>query len=165
MPIPLYIAGLGPKAARLAGQEGTGFVTNELNREIIKSKLFPAMEKGAKDSGRNFNSLEKILFIPASYNEDKEKAIQSIRFWRGSMIKAFFDVDVHDPRIEENGQIIGDDTLEKTLLVVSNAEEARTKLKKYLDLGFTEIVLTNSSPDRNELLRFATEELIPILDN
>ena len=166
MPIPLYIAGLGPRAARLAGQEGTGFVTNELDIETIKSKLFPAMEKGAKDSGRNFNSLEKILFIPASYDEDKEKAIQSIRFWRGSMIKAFFDVDVHDPKkIEENGQIIGDDTLEKALFVVSNAEEATTKLKKYLDLGFTEIVLTNSSPDRNELLRFATEELIPILDN
>ena len=31
--------------------------------------------------------------------------LESIRFWRGSMIKAFFDVDVHDPRkIEENGQ-------------------------------------------------------------
>jgi coenzyme F420-dependent glucose-6-phosphate dehydrogenase len=164
MPIPLYIAGLGPKAAKLAGQEGNGFVTNELDIEIIRSKLFPAMEKGAKECGRNFDSLEKILFIPASYHEDKEKAIQSIRFWRGSMIKAFFDVDIHDPKkIEENGQIIGDDTLEKVLLVVSNAEEAVTKLKKYLDVGFTEIVLTNSSPDRNELLRFITEELIPTI--
>jgi len=39
------------------------------------------------------------------------------------MIKAFFDVDVHDPRkIEENGQVIGDDTLENMLLVVSNGQ-------------------------------------------
>ena len=157
VPIPLYIAGLGPEAAKLAGQEGAGFVTNELDIEIIRSKLFSAMEKGAKDSGRDFNSLERILFIPASYHKEKEKAIQSVRFWRGSMIKAFFDVDVHDPKkIEENGQVIGDDTLEKILLVVSNVEEAITKLKKYLDAGFTEIVLTNSSPDRNELLRFVT---------
>jgi hypothetical protein len=63
------------------------------------------------------------------------------------MIKAFFDVDVHDPRkIEEDGQIVGDDTLEKKFLVVSSAEEAIKKLKKYIELGFTEIVLTNSSP-------------------
>ena len=40
------------------------------------------------------------------------------------MIKAFFEVEVHDPRImEENGKVIGDDTLEKMLLVITNAEE------------------------------------------
>ena len=62
------------------------------------------------------------------------------------MIKAFFDVDMHDPgKIEENGQIIGDDTLEKKLVVFTSAEEAIKKLKKYVDVGFTEIVLTNSS--------------------
>ena len=165
-PIPLFIAGLGPQTARFAGEEGDGFVTNELDIEIIRSKLFPALEKGAKDSGRNLNSLEKILFIPASYHEDKDKAIQSIRFWRGSMIKAFFDVDVHDPRkIEENGRTIGDDTLEKALLVVSTAEEAITKLKKYVDVGFTEIVLTNSSPDRKALLKFVTEKLGPAISS
>ena len=33
------------------------------------------------------------------------------------MIKALFDVDVHDPRkIEENGQVIGDDSLEKKVI-------------------------------------------------
>jgi hypothetical protein len=33
------------------------------------------------------------------------------------MIKAFFDVDVHGPKkIEENGQVIGDDILENMLV-------------------------------------------------
>lgn len=163
-PIPLFIAGLGPQTARFAGEEGDGFVTNELDIDIIRSKLFPALENGAKNSGRTSNSLEKILFIPASYHEDKDRAIQSIRFWRGSMIKAFFDVDVHDPRkIEEKGRMIGDETLEKAFLVVSNAEQAITKLKKYIDAGFTEIVLTNSSPDRKALLKFVVEKLAPAI--
>jgi hypothetical protein len=106
--------------------------------------------------------LEKILFIPASYDEDSEKAIQSIRFWRGAMIKAFFDVDVHDPReIEENAQVIGDDTLQKMLLVITNAEEGINKLERYVDLGFTEIVLTNSSPDREKLVKLIAEEISP----
>jgi coenzyme F420-dependent glucose-6-phosphate dehydrogenase len=161
-PIPIFIAGLGQQTARFAGEEGDGFVTNELDIDIIRNKLFPAVEKGAINSGRNFSTLEKILFIPASYHKDKSKALESIRFWRGSMVKAFFDVDMHDPRkIEENGQIIGDDTLERLFLVVSNAEEAITKLKKYIDVGFTEIVLTNSSPERDELLNLVTEKIIP----
>jgi len=163
MPIPIYISGIGKRSAKLAGEEGNGFVTTELNTEIIKNILFPAVKEGSIKAGKNYNSIERILFIPASYDpDDRQKAIESIRFWRGSMIKAFFDVDVHDPRkTEENGQIIGDDTLEDMLLVVSNGEEAIKKLEKYTEIGFTEVVLTNSSPDRNNLIRLVTEEIAP----
>ena len=160
--IPLYIAGIGKQSARLAGEESDGFVTNELDIGVIRDKLFPALKEGATISGKDYSSLEKILFLPASYHEDKQKALESIRFWRGSMIKAFFDVDVHDPRkIQENGQIIGDDTLEKVFLVISTAEEGIEKLKKYIELGFTEIVLTNSSPNRNELVKLISEKISP----
>jgi coenzyme F420-dependent glucose-6-phosphate dehydrogenase len=160
--IPLYLAGIGKQSARLAGEEADGFVTNELDIGVIRDKLFPALKEGATISGKDYSSLEKILFLPASYHKDKQKALESIRFWRGAMIKAFFDVDVHDPRkIQENGQIIGDDTLEKMFLVISTAEEGINKLKKYIELGFTEIVLTNSSPNRNELVKLISEKISP----
>ena len=152
--IPLYLAGIGKQSARLAGEQADGFVTNELDIGVIRNKLFPSLKEGAINTGKDYDSLEKILFLPASYHEDKQKALESIRFWRGALIKAFFDVDVHDPRkIQENGQIIGDDTLEKMYLVISTAEEGIEKLKKYIELGFTEIVLTNSSPNRNEFVQ------------
>jgi G6PDH family F420-dependent oxidoreductase len=166
-PIPLYIAGLGKQSAMLAGEYADGFVTNELNVDLISGNLFPALKQGAKRAGKDYDSLEKILFIPASYDRnDKQKAIESIRFWRGSMIKAFFDVDVHDPRkIEENGQVIGDHTLEDMLLVITNSEDAIKKLQKYVKLGFTEIVLTNSSPNRNNLVKLVVDEIAPSFRN
>lgn len=165
-PIPIYIAGLKPQSAQLAGEEGDGFITNELDVEFIKNKLLPAVKEGTRRSGKDYDSLEKILFIPASYDEDLQKALQSIRFWRGAMIKAFFEVDVHDPRIiEENAQVIGDDTLQEMLLVISNAEEGIKKLKKYTDLGFNEIVLTNSSPNREKLINLIAEKIAPEFKN
>jgi coenzyme F420-dependent glucose-6-phosphate dehydrogenase len=165
-PIPLYIAGLKPQSAQLAGEEGDGFITNELDVESIRNKLLPAVKEGTRRSGKDYDSLEKILFIPASYDEDLQKALQSIRFWRGAMIKAFFEVDIHDPRIiEENAQVIGDDTLQEMLLVISNAEEGIKKLKKYTDLGFTEIVLTNSSPNREKLINLIAESIAPEFKN
>ena len=161
-PIPLYVAALGEQSAMLAGEEANGFVTNELDVEKIKNKLFPAIKEGAKKSSKDYQSLERILFIPASYDEDKDKALRSISFWRGAMIKAFYEVDIHDPRkIEENGQVIGNDTLEKMTLVVSSAEEAIKKLQKYVELGFTEIVMTNSSPDRYKFVKLVAEQIIP----
>jgi coenzyme F420-dependent glucose-6-phosphate dehydrogenase len=166
-PIPLYIAGSGKQSAMLAGEYADGFVTNELNVDSISDNLFPALKEGAKRAVKDYDSLEKILFIPASYDpNDKQKAIESIRFWRGSMIKAFFDVDVHDPRkIEENGQVIGDDTLEDMLLVILNGEDAIKKLQKYVKLGFTEIVLTNSSPNRDKLVKLVADEIAPSFKN
>ena len=160
--IPLYLAGIGKQSARLAGEQADGFVTNELDIGVIRDKLFPSLKEGAINTGKDYDSLEKVLFLPASYHEDKQKALESIRFWRGALIKAFFDVDVHDPRkIQENGQIIGDDTLEKMYLVISTAEEGIEKLKKYIELGFTEIVLTNSSPNRNEFVKLISEKISP----
>jgi coenzyme F420-dependent glucose-6-phosphate dehydrogenase len=164
-PIPIYIAGLGKQSAQLAGEEGNGFVTNELDINKIKDTLLPAVRKGASQSEKDYDQLEKILFIPASYDENKQKAIDSIKFWRGAMIKAFFDVDVHDPRkIEENGQIIDDDSLEKNLFVITNEEEGVKKLQKYIEIGFTEIVFTNSSPDRKKFIDIV-KEMSAIINN
>ena len=82
------------------------------------------------------------------------------------MIKAFFEVEIHDPRIiEENGKVIGNDELEDMLLVISNEEEGIRKLKKYTDLGFTEIVLTNSSSNREKLVNLIAEKIAPEFTN
>jgi 2-keto-3-deoxy-6-phosphogluconate aldolase len=49
------------------------------------------------------------------------------------------------------------------LLVITDAEDAIKKLEKYVDLGFTEIVLTNSSPDREKLVKLIAKEISPAL--
>jgi coenzyme F420-dependent glucose-6-phosphate dehydrogenase len=51
--------------------------------------------------------------------------------------------------------------MEKMAFVISNAEEGIMKLKKYVDLGFTEIVLTNSSPNREKFVKLLSKQIIP----
>ena len=141
-PIPIFVEGVGPQSARLASQEADGFVTNEINPELIESKILPVLKDGARKADRNPEALDKILFLPASYDPDKQKALESIAYWRGAMVKAFFEVNFPDPRKrEESAQVVGMDTMEKMTLVVSSAEEAMKKLDKYVRLSFTEIVL------------------------
>ncbi len=45
-----------------------------------------------------------------------------------------------------NGQVVGNDTMEKMAFIISNAEEGIKKIKKYADIGITDVVLINSSP-------------------
>jgi hypothetical protein len=78
------------------------------------------------------------------------------------MVKAFFEVNFPDPRkIEESAQVVGMDTMEKMILVVSSAEEAMKKLDKYVRLGFTEIVLINSSTNREIFIKLLSQEIAP----
>src|SRR3712207_2167007 len=113
---------------------------------------------------RSPEALDKVLFMPASYDPDKQKALESIGYWRGAMVKAFFEVNFPDPRkIEESAQVVGMDTMEKTMLVVSSADEAMKKLDKYVRLGFTEIVLINSSPNRETFLKLLSQEIAPVM--
>jgi G6PDH family F420-dependent oxidoreductase len=163
--MPLYVAALGRQAARLAGAEGDGLLTNESNPQLVKERIFLAFEEGARKVGKNPDSMLKALFLPASYDEDRQKALKSVSFWKGAMIKAFYEVDYPDPRkIEESGQVVGDDTMmDRTAMVITDAEEGIKKLQRYADLGFTDIVLINSSPDRTRFTRLLAERIIPAL--
>lgn len=177
-PIPLYIAAMGSQVAKFAGEQGDGLITNEVNIQNLKEKLLPAFKKGVEKSKnlpesciinkdgirveRNYELMTKAVFIPASYDEDKQKALKSISFWKGAMIKAFFEVDVHDPReIQENGQVVGNDTMEKMAFVITNAEEGIKKIKEYSEIGITDVVLINSSPDREKFVKLLSKEIIP----
>jgi coenzyme F420-dependent glucose-6-phosphate dehydrogenase len=160
--MPVYVAALGKQAAKLAGEESDGLVTNELDPQLIQERLFPAFKEGAANAGKDYDSLVKAIFMPASYDEDREAALKAISYWKGAMIKAFFEVDYPDPRkIEESGQAVGDDTLESKAFVISSAEEGIKKLEKYAKLGFTDIVLINSSPDRAKFVQLLAQQIVP----
>jgi len=64
----------------LAGREADRFVTNEANPELIENRLLPAFRDWALKAGRNPKTLDKVLFLPASYDPDKEKALKSISY-------------------------------------------------------------------------------------
>jgi hypothetical protein len=81
------------------------------------------------------------------------------------MIKAFFEVDFPELlRFEENGQVIGNDTMENMVFIISYAERVK-KLEKYVNLGFTDIALIKSSSDREKLVKLLSEKVIPLVNN
>jgi coenzyme F420-dependent glucose-6-phosphate dehydrogenase len=66
-------------------------------------------------------------------------------------------------KLEESGQVVGMDTIEKMTLVVSSEDDAIKNWANMLELGFTEIVLVNSSPNRETLIKLLSQEIIPAM--
>jgi hypothetical protein len=61
----------------------------------------------------------------------------------------------------ETPKLLENYTLENMALVISNTEEGIKKLQQYVQLGFTEIMVVNSSPDRKKLVKLLAQQISP----
>jgi coenzyme F420-dependent glucose-6-phosphate dehydrogenase len=156
------IATAGKKVAELAGKYADGLL---LGADLDQAKiLFAAFEDSAKKAGRNPASLEKIVELPVSYDEDRDAALKSCRFWRGAMLPIFYRYDISDPReIEACGRLVGDEALARRWIVAATADEHIKRIQPYIDAGFDHLCFVSSSPDERKFIRFYAERVLPNL--
>jgi len=163
-PIKIYVATLlgWPKVAELAGRLADGIL---LPADLNKAKeLFQAFENGAKKAGRDPKSLEKVVEVLVSYDEDYEAALKACRFFTGPMLPLFFKYDISDPReIEEQGELVGDDAIAKRWIVATTADEHIKRVKEYVKAGFNHLYFVSLSPDESKFIKFYGEKVLPHL--
>jgi len=159
-PIKVYVAAGGPRTAELAGRLADGILlTPNLGQS---ERLFKAFRNGAEKAGREPESLERVVEILVSYDENHEKALKSCRFWTGSMLPVFYKCDISDPReIEENGRLVGNEAIEKRWIVATTAEEHINRVENYVKAGFNHLYFVSSSPDESKFIKFYGEKVLP----
>ena len=82
IPVPIYIAGSGPAATRLAGRVGDGFITTSgKSPALYTDTLLPAVREGATKAGRQVDDLDLLIEVKVSFDPDHEKALNDCRFW------------------------------------------------------------------------------------
>ncbi|MFC6989763.1 LLM class flavin-dependent oxidoreductase [Haloplanus sp. GCM10025708] len=102
-PPPLYVAGQGPRTARVAGRYADGFLTLA-DVDTYEETLVPALEAGAEDAGRDPSDVRRIKQASVAFADDERDARAAIRPWTGSLAVGF-DEPVSDPRdIEARGR-------------------------------------------------------------
>jgi len=160
--LKIYVAAGGPRMAELAGRHADGLL---LGPDLQQAKeLFQAMENGAKKAGRDSMSLERIVEILVSYDEDYEAALKGCRFWAGSMLPVFFRYDISDPReIEACGSFVGDEAIAKKWIVATTAEEHIKRIQNFIGAGFNHLYFVSSSPDERKFIQFYGQKVLPHL--
>jgi coenzyme F420-dependent glucose-6-phosphate dehydrogenase len=160
--IPIYVAASGPTVAQLAGKVADGLLTIPNSEDFYKEVLFPALQKGIKLAGRSESDFEKHVEVWISYDEDYEKALDSVRPWAGSLLPVFYKCAIADPReIEKHGGYVGKEQLEKSWVIATSSEAIIKTLEKYKALGFDGIHFTSSSPDQEKFITLFKKEILP----
>jgi coenzyme F420-dependent glucose-6-phosphate dehydrogenase len=164
-PVPLYIAGSGPSAAKLAGEVGDGFIcTSGKAPELYSETLMPGVDEGAASAGRDSGTIERMIEMKVSFDTDFERAMSDTRFWAALALSSEEKTGVEDPlEMERLADALPIERAASRWIVSSDPDEQVEKIKPYIELGLTHLVFHAPGPDQERFLRLYASEVLPKL--
>ncbi len=163
--LPLYVAGAGASAAKLAGRVADGFIcTSGKAWELYRETLLPGVREGAEQAGRDYDSIEKMIEMKVSYDSDRARAMDDTRIWAALALPPEAKTGVEDPR--EMERLAAELPVEKAAsrwIVSDSADEQIERIQPYLDMGFTNLVFHAPGADQRRAIELYAKDVLPRL--
>ena len=170
-PIPLWIAGYGPKALAVAGRVADGVIIQLADPQIIQW-IMDTARRAAEEAGRDPSELKCIVGAPSNVTDDIESARQQAK-WFPAMVsnhvmdlierygfdseipaalteyvkaRKFYDYKEHSRVGAAHGEFVTDEIVDR-FCVLGTPAEATAKLKELESVGvdqFNIYLMTNS---------------------
>jgi coenzyme F420-dependent glucose-6-phosphate dehydrogenase len=165
VPVPLYVAGSGPAASRLAGRRADGFITTSGKApELYSETLLPAVREGAAKAGREVSDLDMLIEVKVSFDPDLERAMRDTRFWGALALSPAEKTGVEDPvEMQRLADALPLERAASRFIVSSDPDEHVESIRRYLELGFTHLVFHAPGPDQERFLKLYGKEILPRL--
>lgn len=182
--IPIYVAATAPKALKLAGECGDGWVTNAMPPKLFSDKLSKVKE-GMKLRDKAIAPLDKCIYIFLSIADDKDKAYETLEpvkhalIWPELLKEAGYNIDISEEygdlqytkimpndtdmikRFREMGaKYYSRDIVEDFVISGSKADVIK-KIERYIVAGVTHFIFRDFSPDRQASLRALSKDIFP----
>jgi coenzyme F420-dependent glucose-6-phosphate dehydrogenase len=163
-PVPVYIAGSGPAASRLAGRIAEGYIsTSGKATELYTERLLPAVAEGLEKAGRNETDVEKMIEMKVSFDTDKARAMEDTKIWAALALTGEQKMGVEDPREMERLAATVEDVAHRRWLVSDDVDEHIEQIKPYLDWGFSHLVFHFPGDDQERAMALYAERVLPRL--
>jgi coenzyme F420-dependent glucose-6-phosphate dehydrogenase len=163
--IPLYISSMVPNSAGFAGKYGDGLITVGGEDPDTYEKIFDNFKAGAKASGKKASQMPRMIELGVEYTDDEEAAIECRKaYWAGTFVPALFTQRIYTPEMsEENGKVVGSDTIREGICISSDPEDHIQLAQKYIDLGFDHLIFHAAGPDQHAFIEGYGRDVLPKL--
>jgi F420-dependent oxidoreductase-like protein len=130
-PIPVYVAAMGPRALQVTGELADGTLPFLAGPRTIGDFIVPTIGKAASDAGRP--TPRTIAMVPVLITDDLEAG----RAWAAQRLGFYETIPSYQKVIaRERVSGIAD------LAAIGTADDVARQLRRYLDAGATEVVLS-----------------------
>jgi coenzyme F420-dependent glucose-6-phosphate dehydrogenase len=131
--------------------------------EEFTDRLYPAVQKYAREEGRDPDELETTVLVIVSYDPDYDRAYEATRPWWATTQDVFSQA-VADPReIEAMGEAATPEEVEEKFLIADDPATIAAEVERLGEMGFDRVALANTSPDPEALFEVMGAEVIPAL--
>ena len=160
---PILVATAGPITAKRAGRHADGLITVGAPLEKIEG-LFGRFHDGVRESGRDPESLPKVLQLHLSWADTDEQALaNAMHEWPNGGMK-FPKADIRSPfEFEQMARLVRPEDFEGRMVISSDPDVHRAEIQKYVDLGFDRIYLHNVGRNQREWIDVFGEHVLPKL--
>ncbi len=163
-PVPVYIAGSGPAAARLAGRIGDGFIaTSGKASELYTEQLLPGVAEGLEKSGRASGAIERMIEMKVSFDTDRARAMEDTKIWAALALSGEQKVGIEDPREMERLAQTVEDVAHRRWLVSDDPDEHVEQIRPYVEWGFDHLVFHFPGDDQERAMALYAEHVLPRL--
>ncbi|QIK83197.1 TIGR03557 family F420-dependent LLM class oxidoreductase [Sanguibacter sp. HDW7] len=159
----ILVATAGPVTAKRAGRHADGLITVGAPLEKI-SMLFGKFDDGVRESGRDPESLPKVLQIHLSWAPTDEEAMANAMVeWPNGGMK-FPKADIRSPfEFEQIARLVRPEDFEGRMVISADPDVHRANIQKYVDLGFDRIYLHNVGRNQREWIDVFSRDVLPKL--
>ncbi|WP_102509035.1 TIGR03557 family F420-dependent LLM class oxidoreductase [Sanguibacter massiliensis] len=159
----ILVATAGPVTAKRAGRHADGLITVGAPLEKI-SMLFGKFDDGVRESGRDPESLPKVLQIHLSWAPTDEEAMaNALTEWPNGGMK-FPKADIRSPfEFEQIAKLVRPEDFEGRMVISADPDVHRANIQKYVDLGFDRIYLHNVGRNQREWIDVFARDVLPKL--
>ena len=160
---PVLVATAGPINAKKTGKLADGIITVGAPLEKIEG-LFAKFAEGAREAGKDPETMPKILQLHLSWAESDEQAMHNaVTEWPNGGMK-FDKGDIRSPfHFEQMAQLVRPEDFKGRMVVSADPDVHRAEVQRYLDLGFDRIYLHNVGRNQREWIEVFGRDVLPKL--
>ncbi|MEU0494880.1 LLM class F420-dependent oxidoreductase [Mycobacterium sp. NPDC006124] len=138
-PVPLYVAAMGPRALRVTGELADGTLPYLAGPRTLTEFIVPTISEAAAAAGRAAPKI--IAAVPVMLSDDADAAYEL-----ASAELAFYESIPSYARVIEREGV----TRAADVAAVGQEEAVRAQLRRYLDAGATDLVLSPLRSDSTD---------------
>jgi coenzyme F420-dependent glucose-6-phosphate dehydrogenase len=163
-PVPVFIAGSGPAASRLAGRIAEGYIaTSGKASELYTESLLPAVRDGLEKAGRADDAITRMIEMKVSFDTDRARAMEDTKIWAALALSGEQKVGVEDPREMERLARTVEDVAHRRWLVSDDVDEHIEQIRPYIEWGFDHLVFHFPGDDQERAMALYAERVLPEL--
>ncbi len=162
-PPPVLVATAGPVNAKRTGRVADGIIT--VGAPLAKiGGLFEKFAEGAREAGKDPDTMPKVLQLHLSWAETDEQALtNAITEWPNGGMK-FAKADIRSPHdFAAIAALVRPEDFEGRMVISADPDVHRANIQRFVDLGFDRVYLHNVGRNQAEWIEVFGREVLPKL--